>query len=109
MGEAIMDEVHGNLPDDNRLLQTQQDQNRARTFFKRLKRFSDQCAGAVDLDAAEVDGLGLHGDAGNVAGDEQIADMNLAASGIDFHSDSAGGRDENLALAFFTESNARLF
>ena len=46
---------------------------------------------------------------GNVAGDEQIPDMNLAASGIDFHSDSAGGGDENLALAFFTQSNARLF
>src|SRR5207247_2365537 len=31
------------------------------------------------------------------------------ASGIDFHADSAGGRDENFALAFFTQSNARLF
>ena len=91
------------------LLQTQQHQNRARTFLKRLKRFADQGAGTVELDAAEVDGLGLHGDAGNVAGDEQIADVNLAASGIDFHADSAGGRNQNLAVALFTQSNARLF
>ena len=61
------------------------------------------------MDAAEVDWLGLHGDAGNVAGDEKIADVNRGASRSDVHSHSACGRDENLALAFFAQSNARLF
>src|SRR5436853_5775201 len=46
------------------------------------------------------DWLGLHRNAGNVAGDKQIADVNGRARGINFHPDFTRTRNQNLALAF---------
>ncbi|PYS29014.1 MAG: hypothetical protein DMF75_17915 [Acidobacteria bacterium] len=51
------------------------------------------------------DWLGLHRNAGNVAGDKQIADVNGRARGINFHPDS----QPEPCSRFFAQSNARFF
>src|SRR5437764_83455 len=81
------------------LLKTEQHEDFALPAFQRLESFSDQRAGAVDLRAADVDRLGLHGEAANVAGDEQVADPHWMRGGDDTHLDTAGRRDFCLRCA----------
>ena len=91
------------------LLQTQQHQNLSFAFFQWFKRLANQGSGAMKLDAADINRLGLHGHAWHVAGDQQIADVNGALAGINLNQNSAGGGDQNFASAAFPQSDARLF
>src|SRR5438128_6051269 len=95
--------------DRSLLLQAQKHENLALTARQRLEGLADDGAGAVDLHAAEVDGLGEHGHARFFAGDEEIADGDRVFAGVDAHLDAAGGGDLGVSGVALAEEQAGLF
>jgi hypothetical protein len=89
-------------------LEAEQDENLPRALLQRLQRLADERAGAVDRHAAQLQRLRAHGDAGRVAGDEQVADADGRARRIDLDLDAARRGDKGLALARFAERDAGL-
>src|SRR5438045_6474503 len=73
----------------NLLLQTQQHQNLALAFCQRLESFADDCAGTMNLYAAEIHRFALHRDAGHIARHQQVTNRNWAARRVDFHAHSS--------------------
>jgi len=65
------------------LLQTEKNENFPLTVRQRLECLPDECSRPMDLHAAEVYGLGEHGHAGFIAGDEQVSDGDGMPCGID--------------------------
>src|SRR6266540_340555 len=73
------------------LLQAQQHEDLPLPARQGLERLADQCAWPVDLDPADVDWLGAHGNAGVTTGDEQVADVDRRVCGVHVHFDAPGG------------------
>lgn len=62
----------------------------------------------MNLPTADNDWLRLHRQAGRIACNQQIPDLNWSVRRISFHSHSTGRGDENFAFAAFSKSNAWL-
>ena len=88
-------------------LQTQQHQDRPRTFRKRLECFADQRAGTMNLNTTEINRLRFHGETKNVTRDEQVADIDWRLGSIDSDSYPAGRRNENFVVALFRQAQCR--
>src|SRR5260221_3258866 len=77
--------------DRSLLLQAQKHEDLPLAVRQRLEGFADDGAGAVDLHAAEVDGLGEHSHTRFFAGDEEVADGDGMFARVDADLDAAGG------------------
>lgn len=114
---STVDALHEDAPDLERqtwirrgskdLLQTQQHQNLA-AFGESLECFADEGAGTMKLDAAQVYRLRLHRHSGNVAGDEQITNLDWTTRGIYLEPDSSGRGHQHFVVAPFAQREARL-
>src|SRR5689334_15760018 len=62
----------------------------------------------MNLHAAQIDRLRLHGDARLITRDQQVADGNWTSARIDLDFHSAGSSNEDLAVSSFAEHETRL-